>query len=110
MPGSPRRSPPSWPRIVGFALVVFAAAAGGALAPARRKPLPAASPELAPEVTEAVTVVKAHCSVREIRDRPLARVGCVVRIALARLRKHLVKLIVLLSLGFSPVPFIMSFI
>ena len=68
----------------------------------RRPPEP-----VAPAVKDTVAVIQAACLVKK---QPLARVGCAARLTVARLRKHIVKLAVLVVMGFSPLPFLLSFV
>ena len=68
----------------------------------RRPPEP-----VAPAVKDTVAVIQAACLVKK---QPLARVGCAARLTIARLRKHIVKLAVLVVMGFSPLPFLLSFV
>ena len=68
----------------------------------RRPPEP-----VAPLAKDTVAVIQAACLVKK---QPLARVGCAARLTVARLRKHIVKLAVLVVMGFSPLPFLLSFV
>ena len=68
----------------------------------RRPPEP-----VAPLAKDTVAVIQAACLVKK---QPLARVGCAARLTIARLRKHIVKLAVLVVMGFSPLQFLLSFV
>ena len=68
----------------------------------RRPPEP-----VAPAVKDTVAVIQAACLVKK---QPLARLSCAARLTIARLRKHIVKLAVLVVMGFSPLPFLLSFV
>lgn len=61
------------------------------------------------EIQDTVHSIQAAC-LPVTRDRPLARIGCGARITFARFRKHIAKLIVLVVMGFSPLPFLLSFV
>ena len=54
-----------------------------------------------------MAVIRAACLTKK---QPLARVGCAARLTIARLRKHIVKLVVLVVMGFSPLPFLLTFV
>ena len=68
----------------------------------RRPPEP-----VAPLAKDTVAVIRAACLTKE---QPLAKIGCAARLTVARLRKHIVKLAVLVVMGFSPLPFLLSFV
>ena len=92
--------------------VVFACVFAGA-APAlsreshRRAALRKPPEPVAPLAKDTVAVIRAACLTKE---QPLAKVGCAARLTVARLRKHIVKLAVLVVMGFSPLPFLLSFV
>ena len=92
---------------VAFACV-FAGAAPALSRESRRRAALRRPPEpVAPAVKDTVAVIQAACLVKK---QPLARVGCAARLTVARLRKHIVKLAVLVVMGFSPLPFLLSFV
>ena len=92
---------------VAFACV-FAGAAPALSRESRRRAALRRPPEpVAPAVKDTVAVIQAACLVKK---QPLARVGCAARLTIARLRKHIVKLAVLVVMGFSPLPFLLSFV
>ena len=62
---------------------------------------------VAPLAKDTVAVIRAACLTKE---QPLAKIGCAARLTVARLRKHIVKLAVLVVMGFSPLPFLLSFV
>ena len=98
---------------LGAALCVVCACLLAGVAPAlsresRRRAALRRPPEpVAPAVKDTVAVIQAACLVKK---QPLARVGCAARLTIARLRKHIVKLAVLVVMGFSPLPFLLSFV
>ena len=98
---------------LGAALCVVCACLLAGVAPAlsresRRRAALRRPPEpVAPAVKDTVAVIQAACLVKK---QPLARVGCAARLTVARLRKHIVKLAVLVVMGFSPLPFLLSFV
>lgn len=63
-------------------------------------------------VVAAVARIRREC--RLVSRRPLGHVACAVRrfaaLVRAELTKHVLKLVVLVGLGFSPVPFLLSFV
>ena len=61
------------------------------------------------EIQDTVHTIQAAC-LPVTKHRPLARLGCGARITFARFRKHIAKLIVLVVMGFSPLPFLLSFV
>ena len=65
------------------------------------------STQVAPLAKDTVALIQAACLTKK---RPLARVGCAARLTIARLRKHIVKLVVLVVMGFSPLPFLLTFV
>ena len=92
---------------VAFACV-FAGVAPALSRESRRRAALRRPPEpVAPAVKDTVAVIQAACLVKK---QPLARVGCAARLTIARLRKHIVKLAVLVVMGFSPLPFLLSFV
>ena len=92
---------------VAFACV-FAGAAPALSRESRRRAALRKPPEpVAPLAKDTVAVIQAACLVKE---QPLARAGCAARLTVARLRKHIVKLAVLVVMGFSPLPFLLSFV
>ena len=98
---------------LGAALCVVCACLLAGVAPAlsresRRRAALRRPPEpVAPLAKDTVAVIQAACLVKK---QPLARVGCAARLTIARLRKHIVKLAVLVVMGFSPLPFLLSFV
>ena len=62
---------------------------------------------VAPLAKDTVAVIRAACLTKK---QPLARVACAARLTVARLRKHIVKLVVLVVMGFSPLPFLLTFV
>ena len=92
---------------VAFACV-FAGAAPALSRESRRRAALRRPPEpVAPLAKDTVAVIRAACLTKK---RPLARVGCAARLTIARLRKHIVKLVVLVVMGFSPLPFLLTFV
>ena len=92
---------------VAFACV-FAGAAPALSRESRRRAALRRPPEpVAPLAKDTVALIQAACLTKK---RPLARVGCAARLTVARLRKHIVKLIVLVVMGFSPLPFPLTFV
>ena len=92
---------------VAFACV-FAGAAPALSRESRRRAALRRPPEpVAPLAKDTVAVIRAACLTKK---RPLARVGCAARLTVARLRKHIVKLVVLVVMGFSPLPFLLTFV
>ena len=65
------------------------------------------STQVAPLAKDTVAVIRAACLTKK---QPMARVGCAARLTVARLRKHIVKLVVLVVMGFSPLPFLLTFV
>ena len=98
---------------LGAALCVVCACLLAGVAPAlsresRRRAALRRPPEpVAPAVKDTVAVIQAACLVKK---QPLARLSCAARLTIARLRKHIVKLAVLVVMGFSPLPFLLSFV
>ena len=87
---------------------VFAGAAPALSRESRRRAALRRPPEpVAPLAKDTVAVIRAACLTKE---QPLAKVGCAARLTVARLRKHIVKLAVLVVMGFSPLPFLLSFV
>jgi hypothetical protein len=87
---------------------VFAGAAPALSRESRRRAALRRPPEpLAPQAKDTVAVIRAACLTKK---QPLARVGCAARLTVARLRKHIVKLVVLVVMGFSPLPFLLTFV
>ncbi len=87
---------------------VFAGAAPALSRESRRRTALRRPPEpVAPLAKDTVAVIRAACLTKK---RPLARVGCAARLTVARLRKHIVKLVVLVVMGFSPLPFLLTFV
>lgn len=70
--------------------------------------------DMSPIVRTAATIQYHYRNCTEVASRPVPRVACAVRQTVSRLRhyflKHAVKLFILLSFGFSPIPFALSFI
>ena len=92
---------------VAFACV-FAGAAPALSRESRRRAALRRPPEpVAPLAKDTVAVIRAACLTKK---QPLARVGCAARLTIARLRKHIVKLVVLVVMGFSPLPFLLTFV
>ena len=92
---------------VAFACV-FAGAAPALSRESRRRAALRKPPEpVAPLAKDTVAVIRAACLTKE---QPLAKIGCAARLTVARLRKHIVKLAVLVVMGFSPLPFLLSFV
>ena len=92
---------------VAFACV-FAGAAPALSRESRRRAALRKPPEpVAPLAKDTVAVIRAACLTKE---QPLAKIGCAARLTIARLRKHIVKLAVLVVMGFSPLPFLLSFV
>ena len=92
---------------VAFACV-FAGAAPALSRESRRRAALRRPPEpVAPLAKDTVAVIRAACLTKE---QPLAKIGCAARLTVARLRKHIVKLAVLVVMGFSPLPFLLSFV
>ena len=77
-------------------------------------PKMSASETPAPVAQQVVLAQQVLFNCSAVTERTPARVGCAIRRTFARLRmaitKHVLKLAVLLSLGFSPIPFVLSFI
>ena len=98
---------------LGAALCVVCACLLAGVAPAlsresRRRAALRRPPEpVAPLAKDTVAVIRAACLTKE---QPLAKIGCAARLTVARLRKHIVKLAVLVVMGFSPLPFLLSFV
>ena len=98
---------------LGAALCVVCACLLAGVAPAlsresRRRAALRRPPEpVAPLAKDTVAVIRAACLTK---DQPLAKIGCAARLTVARLRKHIVKLAVLVVMGFSPLPFLLSFV
>ena len=98
---------------LGAALCVVCACLLAGVAPAlsresRRRAALRRPPEpVAPLAKDTVAVIRAACLTKE---QPLAKIGCAARLTIARLRKHIVKLAVLVVMGFSPLPFLLSFV
>ena len=98
---------------LGAALCVVGACLLAGVAPAlsresRRRAALRRPPEpVAPLAKDTVAVIRAACLTKE---QPLAKIGCAARLTVARLRKHIVKLAVLVVMGFSPLPFLLSFV
>ena len=98
---------------LGAALCVVCACLLAGVAPAlsresRRRAALRRPPEpVAPLAKDTVAVIRAACLTKK---QPLARVGCAARLTIARLRKHIVKLVVLVVMGFSPLPFLLTFV
>ena len=98
---------------LGAALCVVCACLLAGVAPAlsresRRRAALRKPPEpVAPLAKDTVAVIRAACLTKE---QPLAKIGCAARLTVARLRKHIVKLAVLVVMGFSPLPFLLSFV
>ena len=98
---------------LGAALCVVCACLLAGVAPAlsresRRRAALRRPPEpVAPLAKDTVAVIRAACLTKE---QPLAKFGCAARLTVARLRKHIVKLAVLVVMGFSPLPFLLSFV
>ena len=98
---------------LGAALCVVCACLLAGAAPAlsresRRRAALRKPPEpVAPLAKDTVAVIRAACLTKE---QPLAKIGCAARLTVARLRKHIVKLAVLVVMGFSPLPFLLSFV
>ena len=87
---------------------VFAGAAPALSRESRRRAALRKPPEpVAPLAKDTVAVIRAACLTKE---QPLAKVDCAARLTVARLRKHIVKLAVLVVMGFSPLPFLLSFV
>ena len=81
---------------VAFACV-FAGAAPALSRESRRRAALRRPPEpVAPLAKDTVAVIRAACLTKK---QPLARVGCAARLTIARLRKHIVKLVVLVVMG-----------
>ena len=111
---------------LAFRVAFLAALVAGAWALGRRRvaaspPVRATPSAVVGELVDASPVAQQvvlaqqvlfNCSA--VTERTPARVGCAIRRTFARLRmaitKHMLKLAVLLSLGFSPIPFVLSFI
>ena len=92
---------------VAFACV-FAGVAPALSRESRRRAALRRPPEpVAPLAKDTVAVIRAACLTKE---QPLAKIGCAARLTVARLRKHIVKLAVLVVMGFSPLPFLLSFV
>ena len=92
---------------VAFACV-FAGAAPALSRESRRRAALRRPPEpVAPLAKDTVAVIRAACLTKK---QPMARVGCAARLTVARLRKHIVKLVVLVVMGFSPLPFLLTFV
>ena len=92
---------------VAFACV-FAGVAPALSRESRRRAALRKPPEpVAPLAKDTVAVIRAACLTKE---QPLAKIGCAARLTVARLRKHIVKLAVLVVMGFSPLPFLLSFV
>ena len=98
--------------LVGALCVVGACVLAG-LAPAlsresrRRAALRRPAEPVAPLAKDTVALIQAACLTKK---RPRARGGCAARLTIARLRKHIVKLVVLVVMGFSPLPFLLTFV
>ena len=98
---------------LGAAFCVVCACLLAGVAPAlsresRRRAALRKPPEpVAPLAKDTVAVIRAACLTKE---QPLAKIGCAARLTVARLRKHIVKLAVLVVMGFSPLPFLLSFV
>ena len=87
---------------------VFAGAAPALSRESRRRAALRRPPEpVAPLAKDTVAVIRAACLTKK---QPMARVGCAARLTVARLRKHIVKLVVLVVMGFSPLPFLLTFV
>ena len=92
---------------VAFACV-FAGAAPALSRESRRRAALRRPPEpVAPLAKDTVAVIRAACLTKK---QPMARIGCAARLTVARLRKHIVKLVVLVVMGFSPLPFLLTFV
>ncbi len=76
---------------------VFAGAAPALSRESRRRAALRKPPEpVAPLAKDTVAVIRAACLTKE---QPLAKIGCAARLTVARLRKHIVKLAVLVVMG-----------